>query len=410
MQAVPRTTREEAMARIDALDLARYTRTRNNLDGQVSHLSPYLTHGVLTVRDVIARIAARPPAATTTATAITTTTATATTTVTLGWDEKFIFELGWREYFQHVWRMLGDEIWQAPRATPALQYSETMPPDILTATTGVAVIDQSIWTLYDSGYLHNHARMWLAAYIVHIRKIDWRSGARWMYSYLLDGDLASNTLSWQWVAGTWTGIPYVFNAENVEKYAPGLQHQGSAIDGTYEKMEAIARNGTAMMESPTRRANLQRCTLPALLNRSDVVALAQKIGLNIVSDIPENFAGTLIHPWALRPHLGKAPCVGILLSDFHKTFPWSAARWQFVLSAMYECSTDICIADNAAGMNLPKANIAATHYPIYKSLTDSLRAQGANVMAAMPAFIDPATLQKSFSSYWHHAKKGPFPL
>jgi deoxyribodipyrimidine photo-lyase len=390
----PLTTRETAIARIDSLDLARYTRTRNNLDGQVSQLSPYLTHGVVTVREVIARLAAR----------------ASTSSTTLGWDEKFIFELGWREYFQHVWRVLGDEIWQAPRGTPALQYSETMPPDILNATTGVAIIDQSIWTLYDAGYLHNHARMWLAAYIVHVRKVDWRCGARWMYPYLLDGDLASNTLSWQWVAGTWTGSPYVFNADNVEKYAPGLQHQGSVIDKTYEQMEAIARSEKSIMESPTRRANLQACALPALLNMTDVAALAQTVGLNIDNELPANFAGTLVHPWALHPGTGAAPVVGILLGDFHHAFPWSAARWQFVLTAMRECCTHVFIVDNAANMNLTKANVTATRYPVYKSWIDNLGAQGGNVTANLPAFTDPASLQKSFSSYWHHAKKGQFPL
>ncbi len=413
MQTASKTPYETAMARIDSLDLARYTRTRNNLDGHVSQLSPYLTHGVITVRDVIARIAAR----------ATKHEATANTTVpaTLGFEEKFVFELGWREYFQHVWRVLGDDIWQAPRevprdvpsGTPAAPYSETIPPDILNATTGVAVIDHSIWALYDDGHLHNHARLWLAAYLIHIRKIDWRTGSRWMYPYLLDGDLASNTLSWQWVAGTWTGTAYIFNAENVEKYAPGFQHQGSAIDASYEEMEAIARGGKEIMESPTRRANLQPCASPALLNMQNVSALAQKMGFTVVHVLPANFAGTLMHPWALRSNVQAEPAIGILLFDFHAAFPWSAARWQFVLTAMREYCTHICITDSATDMNLANVadtNVNATLYPTYKSWIDKLRTQGGNVIETAPAFTDPATLQKSFSSYWHHAKKGQFPI
>jgi deoxyribodipyrimidine photo-lyase len=56
--------------------------------------------------------------------------------------------------------------------------------------------------LYATGYLHNHARLWLASYLVHLRKVHWRVGADWMYSHLLDGDMASNYLSWQWVSST----------------------------------------------------------------------------------------------------------------------------------------------------------------------------------------------------------------
>ena len=95
-----------------------------------------------------------------------------------------------------------------------------MPQDVLTGCTGITVIDEAVRTLYRTGYLHNHARMWLASYLVHLRKTDWKAGAMWMYRHLLDGDLASNALSWQWVAGTLTGKPYLFNAENVERYAP----------------------------------------------------------------------------------------------------------------------------------------------------------------------------------------------
>ena len=71
------------------------------------------------------------------------------------------------------------------------------------------------------GYLHNHARMWLAGYVVHWRKVKWQAGARWFLQHLLDGDPASNNLSWQWVASTYSHKPYFYNRENVEKYSDG---------------------------------------------------------------------------------------------------------------------------------------------------------------------------------------------
>jgi deoxyribodipyrimidine photo-lyase len=227
--------RDTALAKIDAIHLEQYERTRNALNGRVSRLSPYLTHGITDVPEVISLLGKR---------------------TLLGWQDKFSFELGWREYFHHVWRVLHEEIWRNQRPPPAegrVGYALEMPQDIVGATTGVAIIDAQIRALYSAGYLHNHARMWIASYVVHIRKVDWRVGARWMYGHLLDGDLASNTLSWQWVAGTWTGKPYLFNAENVARYAPGFDHRGTAIDSTYEALDEIARQRSALLEAPQKR-------------------------------------------------------------------------------------------------------------------------------------------------------------
>jgi deoxyribodipyrimidine photo-lyase len=84
--------------------------------------------------------------------------------------------------------------------------------------------------------------MWLASYVVHVRKVDWRIAADWLYGHLLDGDLASNHLSWQWVAGTGSSKPYLFNADNVARYAPAPWHSsGSVIDQSYEALDRLAR-------------------------------------------------------------------------------------------------------------------------------------------------------------------------
>jgi deoxyribodipyrimidine photo-lyase len=67
------------------------------------------------------------------------------------------------------------------------------PPDIRQVrSTGVPVIDEAVCTLYATGTLHHHARLWLANYVVHLRRVHWRAGADWLVVYLLDGDLASN--------------------------------------------------------------------------------------------------------------------------------------------------------------------------------------------------------------------------
>ena len=75
--------------------------------------------------------------------------------------------------------------------------------------------------------------MYLASYIVHFRHIKWQVGAKWFLEHLLDGDLASNNLSWQWVASTFSNKPYIFNLENVDKYF------GRIIDTSPNKNELI---------------------------------------------------------------------------------------------------------------------------------------------------------------------------
>jgi deoxyribodipyrimidine photo-lyase len=63
--------------------------------------------------------------------------------------------------------------------------------------------------------------MWVAAWVVHWLKVRWQAGARWFLRHLLDGDLASNNLSWQWVASTFSHKPYIFNRANLERYTGG---------------------------------------------------------------------------------------------------------------------------------------------------------------------------------------------
>ena len=79
-------------------------------------------------------------------------------------------------------------------------------------------MDGFIRDLMLEGYVHNHARMWFAAYVVHWLKVDWREAADWFENYLLDGDKASNHLSWQWVASINSSKPYYFNKENLARY------------------------------------------------------------------------------------------------------------------------------------------------------------------------------------------------
>lgn len=227
-------TLEAAQARLDAVNPDGYARTRNALNGAVTRLSPYLTHGFLCLREVYDAVNLRHP---------------------LNAQHKLVFELGWRAYWRHVWEHLGDGVHQSLHSglLPDDAYQPDMPADVLEGRTGIPVIDLAVRELYATGYLHNHARMWLASYLVHLRKVHRHAGAQWMLGHLLDGDVASNHLSWQWVAGTGSSKPYLFNAENVAKYAPtGWHSPGTVLDTSYERMDAMARSPKAQTPMASR--------------------------------------------------------------------------------------------------------------------------------------------------------------
>lgn len=207
--------RTVAMRQLEALDPSRYARSRNFTDGAVSRLSPWIRHGVLSlaeVRDAALGRVARPTEA-----------------------ENFISELAWRDYWQQVYAAIGDRIAvpiERPAALPRVAPRDSMPADVLVASTGLACIDAFVRKLYGTGWLHNHERMWLASWLVHVRGVSWRAGADWFLSHLIDGDPASNDLSWQWVAGTFSAKPYLFNRENLERFTSGVHCRRCPVFGT----------------------------------------------------------------------------------------------------------------------------------------------------------------------------------
>ena len=195
--------RAAAEAALAAIDPRAYAASRNHLDGAVTRLSPYIRHGILSldeVRNAALAMVDDPRQA-----------------------EKFIQELAWRDYWQRLYLAHPEWIWADVESYKtgfdACDYDPDLPDDIAAGETGVACIDQFIATLVETGYLHNHARMYLAAYTVHWRRVSWQAGARWFLGHLIDADSASNNLSWQWIASTFSNKPYIFNLENVAKYS-----------------------------------------------------------------------------------------------------------------------------------------------------------------------------------------------
>ncbi len=140
--------------------------------------------------------------------------------------EKFIQEVFWRGYFKGwlerrplVWRAYVDGL---ARDRAALAEDRQLAKRLAAAEdgrTGLECFDGWVEELTGTGYLHNHARMWFASIWVFTLDLPWRLGADFFYRHLLDGDPASNTLSWRWVAGLHTrGKHYVAQAWNISKF------------------------------------------------------------------------------------------------------------------------------------------------------------------------------------------------
>ena len=199
-----------------------YARDRNHVipgHPAVSRLSPAIRHRLITEAEVVAAVLR----------------AHAFSRV-----EKFVQEVYWRRYWKS-WLALRPEVWseflrdlEAIGENPAVRRIEEY-------QTGNRVIDYFANELVTTGYLHNHARMWFAGWWVHEARLPWQSGAAFFFRHLLDGDPASNTLSWRWVAGLQTaGKTYLARRSNLEKYlAPELCE--SLADGlaTFENPQAL---------------------------------------------------------------------------------------------------------------------------------------------------------------------------
>jgi deoxyribodipyrimidine photo-lyase len=224
--------RRAAEQRLAAIDPARYGASRNHLDGAVTRLSPYIRHGVLSLSEVRDAVFARLTAMAGPGTVVQPELFPIAAAGAPRWSpaqrragEKLISELGWRDYWQRLWRQLGDGIWidREPLKTglSAEAYAPDLPSDLAAASTGLACIDAFATELMATGWLHNHARMWLGSYLVHWRRVRWQAGARWFLQHLLDGDPASNNLSWQWLASSFSHKPYIFNRANLERFSGG---------------------------------------------------------------------------------------------------------------------------------------------------------------------------------------------
>ena len=208
------TDRASIEDRIDAIDPIAYGKDRNYITGHVTMLSPYISRGFITVGEIRDRVLAR------------------------GFRphqiESFLKELAWREYFLRVWEWLGTD-----RMMADIRFDQTdvlthdMPIAFVDKRTGIEAIDLAIESLYETGYMHNHLRMYIAGIACNMSGAHWRTPSQWMYYHLLDGDLASNTCSWQWNAGAFSSKKYITIQTNINQYTGSTQRK-TFLDRSYE--------------------------------------------------------------------------------------------------------------------------------------------------------------------------------
>lgn len=209
----------EIVKLIDDIDPIRYGKTRNFIDGAVTQLSPYISRGVISTKQI------------------------AKTVLEKGYKpyeiESFLKELAWRDYFQQIWIVKGSEINTDLKQTQSPVCNYLIPSNIVSANSSIEAIDKGIKELYESGYMHNHLRMYVASLCCNIAHSHWMYPAKWMYYHLLDADWASNALSWQWVAGSFSSKKYFANQENINKYCYTNQ-RNTFLDVLYDAFDKVA--------------------------------------------------------------------------------------------------------------------------------------------------------------------------
>jgi hypothetical protein len=186
--------------------LSNYAKSRNFDYGpdkrdNVSNLSKYITHRIIDEQEVIR---------------------TAHSKFAYIKIEKFIQEVFWRTYWKgwlemrpKVWTSYIEDLKQLQKQKDSVEYQQA-----ITGKTSIECFNDWANELVKYNYLHNHARMWFASIWIFTLKLPWQLGADFFLKHLLDGDAASNTLSWRWVAGLQTkGKNYLATKFNINTFS-----------------------------------------------------------------------------------------------------------------------------------------------------------------------------------------------
>jgi len=187
-------------------NLSEYSKLRNFDFGpenrtNISGLSPYITHGVINEKEVIEKSLSK---------------------FSFSKNEKFIQEVLWRTYWKG-WLELRPNVWTdyvAELNKIREEYKDNQNyKNAIDGKTKIECFNYWVTELKENNYLHNHTRMWFASIWIFTLELPWQLGAEFFMQHLYDGDSASNTLGWRWVAGIQTqGKHYLASEWNIKKF------------------------------------------------------------------------------------------------------------------------------------------------------------------------------------------------
>ena len=365
--------RVHALKRLAEVDGLAYQRNRNFLNGAVTRLSPYLRHGCISLKEAFDSVRNR-----------------------FGDQaQKLLFELAWRDYWRQVWYYSGDAILSDMEPAKVTLACESLPDDICSGSTGLPCMDGFIADLLADGYVHNHARMWFASYVLHWRKVDWRAAADWYEAYLLDGDKASNHLSWQWVASTFGSKPYFFNRENLEKYTNGKYCKTCKVNCPFDNSyEALSQQLFSNHPLPARKMYKAKTLVDA-----DVKVGAEEIVL--VHDEMLSSAHLLMRHAARK----------VFVFDPALHGDWALHRLQFIADCLSELEeVELWSGDTRqvlAALNVGHVTTQATPNRSLRRLLAAFSVQWLPETPLTEISLEAKDLRR-FSRYW--AKVGPYIL
>jgi deoxyribodipyrimidine photo-lyase len=187
-------------------NLSEYSKLRNFDFGpekrtNISGLSPYITHGVINEKEVIEKSLSK---------------------LSLSKNEKFIQEVLWRTYWKG-WLELRPNVWtdylvELNKIREEYKDNQNY-KNAIDGKTNIECFNFWVTELKENNYLHNHTRMWFASIWIFTLELPWQLGAEFFMQHLYDGDSASNTLGWRWVAGIQTqGKHYLASEWNIKKF------------------------------------------------------------------------------------------------------------------------------------------------------------------------------------------------
>ena len=188
-------------------NLSEYSKLRNFDFGpenrsNISCLSPYITHGIINEKELIEKSLSK---------------------FSFSKNEKFIQEILWRTYWKG-WLELRPNVWsdyllELNKIKNEFKDNQNY-LNAIKGKTNIECFNAWINELKENNYLHNHSRMWFASIWIFTLELPWQLGAEFFMQHLYDGDAASNTLGWRWVAGIQTqGKHYLASEWNIKKFS-----------------------------------------------------------------------------------------------------------------------------------------------------------------------------------------------